>query len=256
MAEATHKTAPEKPSLVERRGGVQLWRQIADRIRQAITLGEFGDSGMMPPEMALAERFAVNRHTVRAALKVLAEEGVVQPIQGKGTLILRRDRLTYPIGKRTRFSDGLSGQAERLEFRLLSSREAAIGRDIAEALGLAIGCACPVLETLGLADGLPLSRATHVFAPDLRGIAERFAETGSITRALERLGIPDYLRLSTEVIARHAMAEEATELALSPGSILLETTAINGLAEKRPFQYSLTRFPADRIKLGMRMDGP
>ncbi len=254
MNDATGKAASEKPSLVERRGGVQLWRQIADRIRQAISLGEFGDSGMMPPETALAARFGVNRHTVRAALKVLAQEGVVQSLQGKGTMILRRERLTYPIGRRTRFSDGLAGQAERLEFRLLSSRTAAIGREIADALGLLAGNECSVLETLGLADGLPLSRATHVFAPGLSGIAERFAATGSITKALMSLGVPDYVRLSTDVMARHAMAEEAAELALSPGSILLETMAVNGFPDRRPFQYSLTRFPADRIQLGMRID--
>lgn len=254
MADAGGKIPSEKPSLVERRGGVQLWRQIADRIRQAISLGEFGDTGMMPPEMALAAQFSVNRHTVRAALKVLAQEGVVQSMQGKGTVILRRDRLTYPIGRRTRFSDGLAGQAERLEFRLLASRTAAVGRDIAEALGLAAGSECHVLETLGLADGVPLSRATHVFAPGLSDMAEKFARTGSITKALQQSGIPDYVRLSTDIMARHALADETAELALSPGSILLETVAVNGLADRTPFQYSLTRFPADRIKLGMRIE--
>lgn len=255
MAEPSGTMPSSRSPLVARRGGVQLWRQIADRIRDGIGRGAFGDSEMMPPEIALAERYGVNRHTVRAALKVLTEEGLVQPQQGRGTRILRRARLDYPIGKRTRFHDGLAGQVDKLEFKLVDSRTGMLSREAAEALDLEPGSGCLILETLGLADSVPLSRATHVFIPSLSGIADLFRQTGSITRSLEELGIPDYLRLSTEVVARHALAEEALELSLSPGAILIETHAINGIPGGKPIQFSKTRFPADRIKLSVRMDG-
>ena len=39
MVDAEGKGPAEKPTLVERRGGVQLWRQIADRIRRSIGAG-------------------------------------------------------------------------------------------------------------------------------------------------------------------------------------------------------------------------
>ncbi len=236
--------------LVERRVGVALWRQIADRIRQAINLGEFGDSSMMPPEMQLAERFGVNRHTVRNALAALASEGLVQAVQGRGTMILRKDRLHYPIGRRTRFSEGLQGQADRIAFESLGSGRIAAPAEVAEALGIPIGTACITLETIGSADGVPLSRASHVFAGDrFATLPDLFAQYGSITRALADLGIEDYTRRSTDVIARHALADEVGELKLTPGAILLETVAVNGDADGIPFQFSRTRFSADRIKL-------
>ncbi|MBB4064830.1 phosphonate metabolism transcriptional regulator PhnF [Gellertiella hungarica] len=237
-------------NLLERRAGVALWRQIADRIRQAINIGEFGDSGMMPPEMQLAERFGVNRHTVRSALAALASEGLVQAVQGRGTMILRRDRLSYPIGKRTRFSEGLQGQAERIAFQCLGHGRTVAGAEIAEALDIPPGTECITLETLGGADGIPLSRASHVFpGPDFAAIPAHFERFGSITRALAEVGIADYTRLSTDVIARHALPDEVAELKLSPGAILLETVAVNADGEGRRIQYSRTRFAADRIKL-------
>lgn len=237
-------------NLVERRTGVALWRQIADRIRQAINLGEFDDVMMMPPETVLAERFGVNRHTVRNALAALASEGLVQAVQGRGTLLLRRDRLSYPIGKRTRFSDGLQGQADRLSFVALSSGTGAATREIAEALRVPVGTPMTLLETLGSADGIPLSRASHAFvAETFSGMPEAFSRLGSITRALAELGVADYTRLSTEVVARHALAEEVAELKLSPGAILLETIAVNADLAGQPIQFSRTRFSADRIKL-------
>lgn len=239
-----------REKLIERRVGVALWRQIADRIRQAINMGEFGDSGMMPPEMQLAERFGVNRHTVRNALASLASEGLVQAVQGRGTMILRRDRLSYPIGRRTRFSEGLQGQAERIAFQCLGHGTVVAGPDVAEALGIPQGTVCITLETLGGADGVPLSRASHVFGgEEFAEVPRLFEAHGSITSALREVGIADYVRQSTDVIARHALADEVAELKLSPGAILIETLAVNADGQGRRFQFSRTRFAADRIKL-------
>ena len=70
---------------MERRSGIALWRQIADRIRLAIGSGEFAER--LPPEMALAERFKVNRHTVRGAIAALVQEGVLGPSRGVEPLL-------------------------------------------------------------------------------------------------------------------------------------------------------------------------
>src|SRR5689334_9615454 len=98
----------EAAGRVERRSGISLWRQIADQIRQAISTGEFADR--LPPEMTLATRFGVNRHTVRGAISALVQEGVLRAEQGRGTFVERKQKLAYPIGVRTRFSEGLEGQ--------------------------------------------------------------------------------------------------------------------------------------------------
>lgn len=251
MADILVKETKARSALVDRRGGVQLWRQIADCIRQAICAGDFGALELLPSESSLAERFSVNRHTVRAALAVLAREGIVQPVQGKGTLILRRDRLIYPIARRTRFSRGLAGQVDTLSFEIRSSGRVRAGQELVDALKVEPGTECITLETLGSADGLPLSLASHVFLPRLKALPEIFAHTGSITRALEALAIDDYVRLSTHVIARFATAEEVFVLALMPSAIILETVAVNGLPDGTPFQFSCTRFAADRIKLSL-----
>ena len=63
---------------LQRGVGVALWRQIADAIRHGIATGLADENGRLPPEAKLAERFGVNRHTVRAAIAALAHEGVLQ----------------------------------------------------------------------------------------------------------------------------------------------------------------------------------
>ncbi|EKF20132.1 phosphonate metabolism transcriptional regulator PhnF [Nitratireductor pacificus] len=237
-------------TVVERRSGVALWRQIADRMRREIGAGLADEAGRMPPEVALAQRFGVNRHTVRSAIAALVQEGVLRAEQGRGTFVEKRRRLAYPISERTRFSDGLAGQSRDLKATLLDHAVEPAPDEAAAALGIAPGTPAIRLETISEADGRPVSRARSWFdAERFGGMAEAFARTRSVTASFRALGLADYLRLSTVVTARHADAADLRDLRLSPGAIVIVTIAVNVDADGRPVQYSETRFAADRIEL-------
>jgi GntR family phosphonate transport system transcriptional regulator len=105
------------------------------------------------------------------------------------------------------------------------------------------------LEALRKADGRPVSRSSSWFpAERFRGIDAAFRQTGSITAAYKMLGVSDYLRVSTEITATHADAGDLSDLALSPGAIVLVTTALNADPDGVPIQYSVSRFPADTVQ--------
>lgn len=235
---------------IERRSGVSLWRQIADKILHAIAIGDFAENAALPPEVALAERYGVNRHTVRSAIAALVQEGVLRAEQGRGTFVLSRKRLSYPIGARTRFSAGLQGQASERHTVLLTSSVEPASQRVAEGLGLARGTDVIRLETRGEADGRPVSRAAGWFeARRFAGIDAAMTATGSITVSLARFGIDDYLRQSTMLSARHADAADLADLDLQPGAIVLVTVSVNVTPDGQPIQFSESRFPAERVEL-------
>lgn len=231
-------------------GGVALWRRIADAIRLDIIGGKLASGDRLPTEAVLAERFSANRHTVRRALAVLADEGVVGAEQGRGTFVRSARRLSYPIGKRTRFSENLAGQAQTLTSRHLSDRLENASAAVAQALGLKAGAKVVRVEGLSSADGRPLSRATtwldYRKFPDF---AARVVALHSTTAVFASYGIDDYVRASTRISARHADAEETQLLGLSAGAILLVSEAINAGLDGSPISYALSRFPAERMEL-------
>jgi GntR family phosphonate transport system transcriptional regulator len=234
---------------VQRQTGVALWRQIADRIRASINHGDFDDTGMVPPETALALQFGVNRHTVRSALAALAQEGIVRAVQGRGTLIERKERLNFPISKRTRFSQGIGNQVREARGLLLGVFEEPANAEIARWLQLEPGASVVRLETVGKADQRPVSRATNWFPADrFSGIADVYRSTGSITKAFRELGVPDYVRTTTEITALHADESDLADLQLSPGAIILTTRALNSDLDGVPVQFSISRFAADRVQ--------
>jgi GntR family phosphonate transport system transcriptional regulator len=234
---------------VQRQTGVALWRQIADRIRASINHGDFDSTGMVPPETVLALQFGVNRHTVRSALAALAQEGVVRAVQGRGTLIERKEKLNFPISRRTRFSQGIGDQVKETRGTLLASAGEKADAEVARWLQIRPGTDVIRLETLGEADRRPVSRATSWFPADrFADIAGVFRGTGSITKAYRELGLADYVRAKTEVTAMHADTGDLADLGLSPGAIILITKAMNTDLDGVPVQYSITRFAADRVQ--------
>lgn len=231
-------------------GGVALWRRIADGIRLDIVGGKLAAGDRLPTEAILAERFSANRHTVRRALAVLAEEGVVGAEQGRGTFVRSARRLSYPIGKRTRFREGLRGQVADFSSTTLNHRLENANAAVANGLNVKPGAKVVRTEGLTLADGVPMSRATTWLSyrrfPDF---GERLAELKSFTRAYQSYEIEDYSRASTRISARHADVEETQLLKLVPGAIVLVSEAIDIDADGEPISYALSRFPAERMEL-------
>lgn len=235
-----------------RKSGVALWRQIADQIRQAISAGTLGGDGRLPTEMELSKRFGVNRHTLRSAIAALVQEGVLRAEQGRGTFVESRQKLSYPISARTRFSTGLREQTRERRSTLLAHALEPASARVAEALRLPLEAPVIRLETLSEADGRPVSRATSWFnAARFPGFERVYAETGSITLSFQHFGIDDYFRKSTLVSARHADSADLADLKLSAGAIVLVARAVNIDAEGVPVQYADTRFVADRVELSV-----
>ncbi|MDO6965755.1 phosphonate metabolism transcriptional regulator PhnF [Rhizobium alvei] len=235
---------------IDRRSGISAWRQIADQISRSIASGEYDARGMVPPEAELAEKFGVNRHTVRSAIATLAEEGLLQPVRGRGTLIAKRERLVLPVSRRTRFSSGLGEQSGDVVIRLLSSETVLPEEEVRRALRLGESEKVVMAKTLGLARDMPISFATSFFpAERFPNMADSIRATGSVTRAFAMNGLADYVRVSTEVIGRLATSEEAEQLNLSNSAVVLETISINADLDGNPVQFARTIFAGDRISL-------
>jgi len=77
-------TAP-RPASAPR--SVLLADVVHDRIRRAISDGEYPDGARLPGENDLARQFEVSRPVIRAALKRLRAEGLVTSRQGSGSFV-------------------------------------------------------------------------------------------------------------------------------------------------------------------------
>ncbi len=64
------------------------YAQVSDILQQRIAAGTYPVAGFLPTEAELCQEFSISRHTVRDALRRLAEAGLVQRRQGSGSQVI------------------------------------------------------------------------------------------------------------------------------------------------------------------------
>lgn len=226
-----------------------LWEQIADTLRAEISGGHYRPGDRLPTEQALAERFGVNRHTVRNALKALADAGMIHTRRGAGSVVAARPT-DYALGRRVRFQQNLAASGRsashrftRIETRASDPREAA-------ALALPQGALVHVIEGISLADDEHLATFRSVFPADrLPDFAQHVGRIGSITNALAACGVTDYTRATTRITAKTASAVRAVALQIARGAPILRSVSVNIDETGQPIEFGTTWFAGDRVTL-------
>lgn len=75
-------------AVVERGMAIPPSRQIAASLREKIASGEYPPGAALPAIMALAGQYGVTTNTIRKALGILREEGLIESVAGYGTFVV------------------------------------------------------------------------------------------------------------------------------------------------------------------------
>ncbi|MDR1081793.1 MAG: GntR family transcriptional regulator [Deltaproteobacteria bacterium] len=157
-------TDAEKPGTQVQLPGereVPQYRRLADLVRGRVADGTYLPGERIPSETAFAKSTGLSFLTVRQALKVLVDEGILERFPGRGTFVTglnwRRAHFSLNVA-----DPGLAGQEFACELLFTSVERAAEG---------------PAAR-LGVARGTPLALLRHSFR--LPGKAPFMAEEGLV----------------------------------------------------------------------------
>ena len=67
-----------------------LYLQMRELVRSKIEEGEYPPLTALPSECELAESYGITRQTVRNAIDILVQEGLLRQVPGKGVYVLCR----------------------------------------------------------------------------------------------------------------------------------------------------------------------
>lgn len=79
------------------RAGSKKYAKFLNDIKLSIISGELSEGEFIPSENSLVQQYGLSRPTVRKALAELAQEGLIQTIPGKGSMILGTDHLELKV---------------------------------------------------------------------------------------------------------------------------------------------------------------
>ncbi len=231
-----------------------LYIQIAQQLRQSVHGGTYRVNERLPAESQLAERFGVNRHTLRQAIALLKQEGLLRIERGRGTFVTAAP-IRYAIGKRVRYNESLKAQGLTVRFELVRSLELPATESVAKGLSLKVGTPVALVERLGYADDVPISVGTGYFPlmlfPDLLSAEsiQSLEATGSISKWLRDRYDTDHIRQSTVVSARLVQSSDARLLALPLNQPILLAESVNVDQKGRVIEYGVAKLRGDRMEM-------
>ncbi|OHV33040.1 hypothetical protein BCD49_28285 [Pseudofrankia sp. EUN1h] len=220
---------------------MRIHRELSDRIAS----GQWPAGSLLPSQQQLAAQFGVSVMTLRQALQLLADDGLIQTRHGAGTYVAARH--AYDLGGLRSFAADLSAQDAGVTTELLAAGTVTPPADVAARLG-APGEVLR-LRRLRLAGGRPLIVQTSylpaalaaVVEPEdlrLRGLYTILAEHGlAIARA-------------DETITPAALgANDAHDLARPQSSLALLSHRVSFTATGNPVIDDYALLPADSVAI-------
>ncbi|MDO6432477.1 FadR/GntR family transcriptional regulator [Flavitalea sp. BT771] len=73
---------------------------VVSKLQQQLSLGEYQPGEKLPSEPELMEQFGVGRSTIREAIRILANTGMVCVRQGSGTFVEEQKGISEPLSQR------------------------------------------------------------------------------------------------------------------------------------------------------------
>lgn len=221
-------------------------RRVADVLRHQIHSGAFADG--VPPEQALAEEFAASRNTVREALALLRDEGLIDRAPRVGTRVATR-KYDHGLDALLGLQETLKGHGTvRNEVRTATRITAPPA--VARRLRLEPGERVVYLERLRYLGDTPLSLDLTYLAPDIGAAVLDLDLAGTDIFVLieqvagQPLGSAD---LALEAVS--ADPHTAATLETPDGAALLMLERLTRLDDGRPVDLEYIRMRGDRITM-------
>jgi len=176
--------------MLRERQEISGYQQLSDLIRNQIAAGVFPSGSQLPTEMEISRKYRLNRHTVRRAFEIIAHEGLIYRLRGKGTFVASQ-KIPYRISTKTQFTAAILEAGLTPEARLLNSYELGADRELAELLEIKTQERVLVLEILRYADKLPFCfTRSYLPAAKYPGLIQVLPESFSLYRVIaEHFGI-------------------------------------------------------------------
>lgn len=238
--------------MIQRGNGEAVYRQIQRQLEAEIrSLHRPND--VLPAETVLAERFGVNRHTLRRALDGLVAQGWIERRHGMGSYVLDRP-IEYHIGQRTRFTENLEALGCKTESAVLRKLRVPAQGGVARKLQIDEGTPVFWIETLRMADGHPFCVISHYLPASLfPGLLDDYAG-GSLHEHIESSYGWRLRRSESLISASLPQGNDARLLAMPAIEPVMRVKSVNvregdAYPVALPVEYGLTRIRADRMQL-------
>ncbi len=239
---------PERP---EDDGALPAYLHIVQTLTERLNSGTYAAGSRLPSGSELRAEFGVSPMTVRRALSLLEQQGLVTGVKGRGTYARSRD-LADSVFR----LDSLSGEwlDQSAEIRLLSASMTRADNRVAAMLRVPPGDKVIHLRRVVFSNGIPAMYHTEYIIYDpRRPLVESQLQLTSMHAFLDSGGAQKFPRGELTVTAVKLDAESAQVLGESEGALALRLEHVFQEGDRTPVSWGWFLLRAELFRLRARL---
>jgi GntR family transcriptional regulator len=255
---ASELDARQLAAAIEARSGVPLHSQLETTLRRLIEQGQISTGAVLPGELELAAQLGVSRHTVRHALGVLTNEGLLRRERGRGTTVVSAVAprvIERSLGTFYAFAWETRARGQVQHSYVLERKVLEADADFAAKLGVPVGTPIERIVRLRTADEDPLVLETAYLPRELSVLLEAAVlEHESIYEELERRG--QHITGARESIRPVVLSRPVARLlraSTGAAAFLVERTT---WADRKPIEWQESIVRGDRYLYSVDLPRP
>lgn len=163
---------------------------IYEDIKEKILSGEFGPGHKLPSEHEFCSIYKTSRGTIRSALDLLVEEGMVNRHPGKGVYVLERNAITFSFGGLVSFKEASENNGQSFVTLVPFFTEMIITQELHDKTRLPLGEEVYCLHRIRELDGERIIFDINYFLKEkLTGLTEDIAKDSIYEYMEQQLGL-------------------------------------------------------------------
>ena len=225
---------------------VPAYIRIHDAIKKEIDRGVWEIGQRLPSERDLADDYEVSRMTLRQAITLLVEEGILERRVGSGTYVASH-RVQEKMRGTTSFTEIVRSQGKTPSSQLISYQRKLANETEIQQLQLKATDTVVRMERVRFADNIPLVFEVASIPEKLiqsfnqEDITEHFFQT--LTDNGYEIG-----KSQQTIYAKNASERVANYLKVPKNHAVLALTQVSYFTDGRPFEYVHSQYVGDRFE--------
>jgi len=230
---------------------VPLYLQVSEWIRENIYKGDLTTGDRVPSENQIMDMLGVSRGTVKKAVTMLVNEGLLVQVQGKGTFV-KSENISYSLGEGLlSFAESLESQHLHFETEVIESRRDVASKLVASKLGIEVGAPILYLKRVRSVEGekvmLIENRINIAHCP---GIEDIDFNSNNLFPTVERLSGKKIASSESRYAAKIIGADRGHYLEVHEDAPVLHLEQIVYFENNIPLEFGNVWLKSDKYYLG------
>ena len=226
---------------------MKKYQEIYHDLKEKIRINVYPAESSLPTEKELQDMYGVSRDTVRKALALLTERGMIQKVQGRGSLVLKQELLNFPVSGLTSYQELTQALQLETQTKVISLELITVNSNLSNLTGFPpYSKVWKIVRTRSI-DGRVYVLDTDYLAADLVPQINQSIAEESIYAYLEDELFLDIAYAQKEITVE-PISKEEQELMQTQDDYLVLIKSRVYLGDTQQFQYTESKHKIDKFR--------